>query len=179
MEVKDGERHIYANFESCATNLHSHSNSSQDHKTTACPKILINTQMKNRACLQKKQYSKKKENASRHRKSEDTPKAHGSHRQASTDMVDTDSTYGEPEIHSALHVATALAQARKMQPNVCQLLKDKLDSPNTSSRLKKQVCTYIRSHTNVTIFPFDLKRLLTECYERWSDGCYIAKEGKG
>lgn len=160
MEVKDGERHIYANLESCTTSLDSHCKTSQDHHKTACscPQILINTQMKNLTCLHKKKCNKKKENTHKHGKCEKTSEVHGSHKQPSTVMVDTGSVYEEPEIHSTLHVAGALAQTRKMQPNVSQLLKNKLDSPNTAARLKKQVCANKGTHTNTAAFLFDQKK---------------------
>lgn len=140
MEVKDGERHVYVNLVSSTTNLDSTGKTSQSHHGTIGngPRVLVNTQMKNPACLQKKQSVNKKDNSNRQGKDNQASKVSGNSSQASTAAVNTGSVYNEPEIYSTLHVATQLAQTRKMQPNISELLKRKLDSPNTSANLKRQ-----------------------------------------
>lgn len=47
--------------------------------------------------------------------------------------------YGAPEIQSTLRVGDALIKAQEKKPNLSQLVKSKLDSPNTASKFKKQV----------------------------------------
>ena len=158
MEAKDGERHIYANLESCTNSVDSRCKTSQDrHKTADThPQVLINTQMKHPACLHKKRCINKQGKCKKA-----SPQAHGNPSPANTVMVDTNNLYSEPEIHSTLHVAKELAQARKMQPKVSQLMKNKLDSPNTSAKLKKQVKYLQISHTNTAILPLSWKGCLT------------------
>ncbi|ROT72746.1 hypothetical protein C7M84_008861 [Penaeus vannamei] len=46
--------------------------------------------------------------------------------------------YGEPELHSALRVSQALWKVRDEEPDLSMMLKEKLESPNTAARVKKQ-----------------------------------------
>ena len=141
MEVKHGERHVFINPVSSTVNQNSTSKTSHAHHRTVGngPRVLVNTQMKNPACLQKKQSVNKKDSTSRQGKYNKASQMLGNPTQAGTITLNTGSVYNEPEIYSTLHIATQLAQTRKMQPNVSQLLKNKLDSPNTNAKLKRQV----------------------------------------
>ncbi|KAG0697760.1 hypothetical protein GWK47_026228 [Chionoecetes opilio] len=139
MELKDGERHIYANLESCGTRDSHGKASRHPHNTAATkPQVLLNTQMKNPGCLPKKKCTTKKETAGKQGKSEKASKVPEKYSRVGPGMADDGTLYQRPEINSTLQVATALAQARQMQPDVSRLLKDKLDSPTTAARLKKQ-----------------------------------------
>ncbi|XP_042877722.1 uncharacterized protein LOC122256834 isoform X2 [Penaeus japonicus] len=46
--------------------------------------------------------------------------------------------YGEPELHSALRVSQALWKVRDEEPDLSMMLQEKLQSPNTAARVKKQ-----------------------------------------
>ncbi|XP_045127613.1 uncharacterized protein LOC123514076 [Portunus trituberculatus] len=140
MEVKDGERHVFANLASSTANLDSTGKTSQAHHriTDNGLRVLVNTQMKNPACLQKKQSVNKKNSTSIQGKYNKTSKVPGNLTRAGTTALNTGNVYNEPEIYSTLHVATQLAQTRKMQPNLSQLVKSKLDSPSTNAKLKRQ-----------------------------------------
>ncbi|XP_063867209.1 uncharacterized protein LOC135104121 [Scylla paramamosain] len=154
MEVKDGERHVYANLASSTASLDSTSKTSQVHHRTVGngPRVLVNTQMKNPACLQKKQSVNKKDSTRRQGKCIKASKALSNLSQADTAALNTGSVYDEPEIYSTLHVATQLAQTRKIQPNVSQLLKDKLDSPSTNARLKRQPAKKVNVSKSRSVF---------------------------
>ncbi|KAK3888938.1 hypothetical protein Pcinc_007039 [Petrolisthes cinctipes] len=59
---------------------------------------------------------------------------------------------GVPEIHSTLRVCEALVRARQEEPDLSLLVEDKLESPNTASRFKKQVSKQVNVPDSQTVF---------------------------
>lgn len=128
--VIDGERHIYPATSDTLCK------EPQDHAKVAHtrPTVLTNTHMRNVNCWKQEKCSKKRDSNDKRKKGSRTLGLHRNH--------DVENTYSVPKISSTLQVAGMLIQARERQPNMPQLLKTKLNSPNSAGKLRKEVCTY-------------------------------------
>lgn len=141
-EVIDGEEHIYS------VTSDTHCRIQQDNAKVVCanPRVLTNTHMRNIGCWQQEKCAQKKDNIKKRGKGRTPHGVSGSHGPPNIIVNDAENTYRVPKLCSTIHVAEKLTQARAMQPNVPQLLRTKLYSPNTAAKLKKQVNAY--GHTS-------------------------------
>lgn len=140
-EVIDGEQHIYS------VTPQDHCRIQQEHPKVVCthPRVLTNTHMRNIGCWQQEKCSKKKDsNEDRGKGKRKGKGVHGGHGPSTVIMNEPENAYSIPKLCSSLHVAERLTRAREVQPNVPQLLRTKLYSPNTAAKLKKQVNTFVQ-----------------------------------
>lgn len=155
--VKGGERHIYAHVDTLSGKIQDQSNKKLEKLRKGSddqPIVLENTKMKKiplgvkskhevktSATLQKKfvchdkKYQMKVGNAQPYLLPESAAEV-----------------YGAPEIHSTLRVGEALIKAQEKKPNMLQLVKSKLDSPNTASKFKKQMTKQVNVPESRAVF---------------------------
>ncbi|XP_045592842.2 uncharacterized protein [Procambarus clarkii] len=155
--VKGGERHIYADVD---VNSMKHQGEAF-HKLEATQKrandqpiILTNTQMKNIPGAPKINQELKalaaqdKNIVCCNRKDKRKPGCI----QIPTLPESAVELYGAPEILSTLRVGEALLDARDQKPNLSTLVKNKLESPNTSAKLKKQTARQVNVLESRAVF---------------------------
>ena len=83
-----------------------------------------------------------------------------------------EAVYGAPELHSTLRVGKALFKARNKKPNLPQLVEDKLQSPTTESRFKKQVWEKLLLLMQEQTYSYVLLYILCGTQIQANDYCY-------
>ncbi|KAK8754027.1 hypothetical protein OTU49_008673 [Cherax quadricarinatus] len=155
--VKGGERHIYAEVDANNENITDEALprlEALQKRTNDQPIVLANTEMRSFPVVPKisqelKALAAQKKNiACCDRR--DKRKLGGI--QMASLPESASNIYGAPEIHSTLRVGEALLNARQEKPNLSLLVKNKLDSPNTSSKIKRQTAKQVNVSESKAIF---------------------------